>query len=89
MKKLFFSLTVLALLGASSCQKCGHCERERTDTQGQLSQTTKFKDDTYCGDNGNESGSYRKAAELNCKAWPAQQTTQTGVNYSSSWVADK
>lgn len=90
MKKLFFSLSVVALLGASSCTpKCGHCERETTVTQGVVSQTTKTKDAVSCGDTGNESGSYHKANELECKAWPGKQTTQTGVTYASAWVADK
>lgn len=91
MKKLFFSFAVVALLGASSCTpKCGHCEYETTFTQaGGSSNVQKNKSSISCGDNGNESGSYHKANELDCKAWAAKQPTQTGTSYASTWVADK
>ena len=82
--------TVCTLAAFQSCQKCGHCETTTTYTQVGGSTTTQTdKGATYCGDNGNESGSYRHEAELNCGRWASEHTANTGYTYSATWVTEK
>jgi hypothetical protein len=91
MKKIFLlAATVFTLSAFQSCSKCGHCVTTTTYTVfGGGTTTNTEKGATYCGDNGNESGSYRKQAQLNCERWEKEQTPVTGTTFSSSWVADK
>jgi hypothetical protein len=90
MKKLFFASAALLLFTAfQSCSKCGHCHYETTYTGVAGTQTNKSDGSVVCGNSTNESGSYEKQAELNCKNWASRQTVITGTTYTSTWVADK
>jgi hypothetical protein len=90
MKRLLLATAAILTLAAfQSCSKCGHCHTEATYTNGGITTTQKAEGAVSCGNSSNESGSYAKAAELDCKAWASRQTPQKGVTFSSSWVADK
>lgn len=95
MKKIILvSAAFLTFAAMQSCSKCGHCHKETTSTYknwtgNDTTVVTKSDDAIVCGNSNNESGSYAKQTELNCKAWAANQVAHTGVTYSSSWVADK
>ena len=91
MKKLFFAtVALLSFTTFQSCSKCGHCHYETTYTgAGGITQTSKSDGNVTCGSATNESGSYEKEAELNCKYWAGKQTVITGTTYISTWVTDK
>ncbi|MES2621444.1 MAG: hypothetical protein V4615_11395 [Bacteroidota bacterium] len=90
MKKVFLlAATVFTLAAFQSCSKCGHCVTTTTYTSGSISTTSTTQGPVYCGNNANESGSYSKAAKLQCEKWPSDQEPDENFSYSSSWETDK
>ena len=88
-KLLLLAATAFTLAAFQSCSKCGHCVTSTTFTFGGTSTTTTNDGSVYCGNGANESGSYSKAAKLQCEKWPADQGVNAGYTYSSSWETDK
>lgn len=90
MKRLLFvAVTMLTLASFQSCSKCGHCHKEDTFGVGGVPSTSKTDEPVQCGNSANESGSYVKAAELDCKTWATRHTPVAGHSYTSTWETDK